>query len=159
MRRPLARFLIPVAFLLAAACGATEDGGLDAGPTVGVSGDGSPSVSAGPSTVRATLEDFSIALDPPSVPAGEVTFDITNEGPSVHEFLVIRSTGAVDPGDLPIEGAVVNEDGLDIVDEVEGMDPTGTEDLTVDLEPGSYIVLCNIEGHYEAGMHTALTVD
>jgi uncharacterized cupredoxin-like copper-binding protein len=30
--------------------------------------------------------------------------------------------------------------------------------LSVDLQPGHYVIICNITGHYEAGMHTELTV-
>lgn len=151
MRKPVARLLIPRAFLVAAACGATQDGGLNGGT--------SGTANGGSSMVRATLEDFSITLDSASAPAGEVTFDVTNRGPSYHEFLVIRTTGGVALDGLPVEGDVVNEDGLDIVDELEGIDPNGTGGLTVDLTPGDYIVICNIEGHYQAGMRAALSVD
>jgi uncharacterized cupredoxin-like copper-binding protein len=30
--------------------------------------------------------------------------------------------------------------------------------LTVDLDPGNYVVICNIPGHYAAGMHAELTI-
>jgi hypothetical protein len=42
-----------------------------------------------------------------------------------------------------------------------------TEDLTLDLEPGSYLLLCNIveeedgesESHFAEGMHATFTVE
>lgn len=158
-RTRILRLIVPLGLLIAAACGATEDGGLDGGATSG--GPSAPpatSSSAGPSTVRATLSDFSIRLQPSTVGPGEVTIGITNRGPSEHEFVVIATTDDVAADALPIEGDVVNEDGLEIVDEVEGIDPGGDEELTLDLDPGRYIVICNIEGHYRAGMHALLTV-
>ena len=59
---------------------------------------------------------------------------------------------------LPVDGSTVTEDTLDLVDEAEDIAPGVGTSLTVDLEPGSYVVICNIEGHYDAGMHAALTV-
>jgi len=34
----------------------------------------------------------------------------------------------------------------------------GTVTFTVDLEAGTYQLVCNLPGHYEAGMHTVFTV-
>jgi uncharacterized cupredoxin-like copper-binding protein len=59
---------------------------------------------------------------------------------------------------LPVDGSTVTEGNLDLVDEVEDVAPGVGTSLTVDLEPDSYVVICNIEGHYTAGMHAALTV-
>ena len=36
--------------------------------------------------------------------------------------------------------------------------PGAVRDLTVQLKPGRYILFCNMEGHYMAGMHTELVV-
>jgi uncharacterized cupredoxin-like copper-binding protein len=40
---------------------------------------------------------------------------------------------------------------------VEDITAGSTRDLTVDLQPGRYVLVCNIPGHYKLGMHTALT--
>ncbi|MEJ2484728.1 MAG: hypothetical protein P8Y68_03235 [Anaerolineales bacterium] len=51
--------------------------------------------------------------------------------------------------------------GLTVVDEVEDVEPGMTTDLTVTLEPGNYVLLCNIDSdemHYQHGMHVAFTV-
>jgi uncharacterized cupredoxin-like copper-binding protein len=121
---------------------------------------GSPSTAAtgvpGDGTIVTTEKDFGIALEETSTPAGSVTFDITNDGPSAHELVVFKTDLAADA--LPVDGSTVTEGSLDLVDEVEDIAPGVGTSLTVDLEPGSYVVICNIEGHYRAGMHAALTV-
>lgn len=113
----------------------------------------------GTGKVSATLKDFSIGLDPASASAGEVTFSITNDGPSDHEFVVFRTD--LDPGALPTsEAGEVDEAGagLTLVDEAEDIAASSTTDLTVDLEAGSYAIVCNVPGHYAQGMHTGFTV-
>lgn len=102
------------------------------------------------------LHDFGIDLARTSFDAGEVTFRLANEGPSVHEFVIVRSD--TEPGSLPVVENEVDEAALDAVDEVEDVAVGATPTLTVDLAPGSYIVFCNITGHYAAGMHAGFTV-
>jgi len=107
--------------------------------------------------VSATEKDFSIDLATSSAPAGSVTFNISNEGPSAHEFVIIKTDDAADA--LPTKDGEVEEDKLDAVDEQEDIAPSTTATLTTDLEAGSYVIICNVTGHYEAGMHTAFTVN
>jgi uncharacterized cupredoxin-like copper-binding protein len=106
--------------------------------------------------VSATEKDFSITLSSSTGTAGPVTFNISNEGPSTHEFVVIKTDDA--PDALPVKNGTVDEDGLTIVDENEDIAPGTTAELPVDLEAGSYVIICNVSGHYEAGMHTGFTV-
>ena len=108
----------------------------------------------GGAAVAATEKDFSIALDSTEVAAGEVTFTINNEGPSAHEFVVIQSDTA--PGDLPVEDGLVSEDGVTVVGEAEDVAPSTTVPLTLTLEEGQYVIICNLPGHYEQGMYTGL---
>lgn len=114
--------------------------------------------SGGGTTIEGSVEDFAIELDSYSAGAGDITFSIDNEGPSVHEFLVVRSDE--DPASLPINAeGIVDEALLDVVDEIPEYDPDTTEELTVTLEAGSYIIMCNIAGHYGGGMHVGFTVE
>jgi iron uptake system component EfeO len=73
-----------------------------------------------------------------TVPAGSVTFRVTNSGAEEHEFEIFE--------------------GETIVDEVEGLVPGITRDLTVDLAAGSYTYVCKLPGHEEQGMTGTLTV-
>lgn len=106
--------------------------------------------------VAATVKDYSISLDPTEVAAGEVKFSIVNDGPSTHEFVVVKTDTA--PGDLPVDGALVSEDGIDVIGEAEDIAPSTTVDLVLTLEEGQYAIICNIEGHYSQGMSAGLTV-
>jgi uncharacterized cupredoxin-like copper-binding protein len=36
--------------------------------------------------------------------------------------------------------------------------PGKTKSTTIDLQPGNYVLVCNIERHYEKGMYGTLTV-
>ena len=125
---------------------------------VACSSSSSTTSSAGSDTggVSATEKDFSIDLATSSAPAGSVTFNISNEGPSAHEFVIIKTDDA--PDALPVKDNTVEEDKIDVVDEAEDIAPSTTATLTTDLEAGSYVIICNIPTHYEQGMHAAFTV-
>lgn len=127
--------------LLASACG---------------SGSGS-----GEGDAQITLKDFQIDLSPTTVPAGDVTFAASNEGPTVHEFEIFSVPDGVDPTDLAVASNVADTEsqGLKVIDEVEDIAPATTASVTVTLEPGSYAVICNLPGHYEQGMSIAFAVE
>ncbi len=117
---------------------------------------------AGESAVRmdATLDDYSISLSGTTVDSGTVAFDVTNQAEQVHEFVVARTD--LDAAELPTDDAGdVSEEGasdLSVVDEIEDIEGGTSPTLTVDLDPGHYVVFCNLPGHYRLGMHTDLDV-
>jgi uncharacterized cupredoxin-like copper-binding protein len=118
-------------------------------------------------TVQITLQEFSVAADPASVPAGSVTFEATNDGPDdVHEFVVIATDLAIT--ELPtVEDGSVDEtgEGLEVIGEIEDIPVGETRSVTLDLEAGNYALICNIydadedEAHYQEGMRTSFTVE
>jgi hypothetical protein len=118
-------------------------------------------------TVNVTLQEWAVVVDDSSVPAGEVTFSVTNDGPNdVHEFVILRTD--LDPGDLPVDehGAVTEAgEGIEVVDEIEDIPVGETQEVSADLAAGSYVLLCNIysadedEAHYAEGMRIAFTVE
>lgn len=115
--------------------------------------------SSGPVVVAVSEQDFSIAATPPTVVEGEITFRITNRGPSVHEFLVVGGFHSVDS--LPVKDGVLNEDaeGLIIRVEREAIQPGATVTVRADLTAGDYALVCNLPGHYGRGMRAKLTVE
>ena len=120
----------------------------------------------GGGTVDVTLQEFSIATDPATADAGEVVFEATNDGPNdVHEFVVFRTD--LDPTALPTDenGAVVETgEGIELIGEIEDIPVGETQSVTLDLEAGNYVLICNIfdegeqEAHYQEGMRTTFTV-
>jgi uncharacterized cupredoxin-like copper-binding protein len=110
------------------------------------------------STVSITLKDFSIVPSVASLPAGRVTFKASNQGPSEHEFVVLK-TGLA-PSALPLKAGAVSEDatGIKNVGELEGLGSGNTKSTTIKLAPGRYLLVCNLPGHFLAGMVTAFTV-
>ena len=51
--------------------------------------------------------------------------------------------------------ATVNEDEVKVVGELQ---PNKSGSVEVILQPGSYLLICNVPGHYAAGMATTLRV-
>jgi uncharacterized cupredoxin-like copper-binding protein len=133
------RFATLVAVL---AIAATSCGGSGSGDSTG--------------DVVVTLKDFSLTATPGTFSAGDITFGIQNDGPSAHEFVILRTNDA--PDALPVENGLIPEDQVDLVDEAEDIPPGTNTSLGVNLEPGSYVLVCNLPAHYEAGMHASFTV-
>jgi uncharacterized cupredoxin-like copper-binding protein len=118
----------------------------------------SPDAGTGTPVGAAEL-DFSITLDTAKVKAGSTTFNVDNAGPSTHEFVVFATD--LDPASLPIgsDGNVDEEgDGVTHIDEIEDIGAGCSATLTLDLDAGNYVVICNLPGHYAAGMHAPLVV-
>jgi uncharacterized cupredoxin-like copper-binding protein len=100
-----------------------------------------------------------IALDQASVPAGTVTFKVVNDSKGmIHEMIL---SPVADPATaLPYskEDMRIDEEGAGHLGEVAELDAKATGSLSIDLKPGTYILYCNIPGHYVLGMWTLLTV-
>jgi uncharacterized cupredoxin-like copper-binding protein len=102
---------------------------------------------------------MSIRVDKPTVKAGTVTFDVTNWSRSVlHEVLVVKvdNPAAALPYDYP--QARVQEEQVKVLGEAADLQPNTSKTFEVALEPGSYLLTCNIPGHYAAGMAVPLSV-
>lgn len=123
----------------------------------------------GGATVGVTLQEFSVITDESSASAGEVTFEVENTGPDdVHEFVVIKTDLAPDALPTGEDGSVDEAgEGIEVIDEIEDIPVGDTPSLTVDLDAGNYVLICNIveehegeiEAHYTLGMRTAFTVE
>ncbi len=106
-------------------------------------------------------DSMGVMVSTATVPAGEITFKVLNSSAdSVHEMVVaiLPDTAA----GLPYEEdmARVNEDidGANL-GEVPELEPGDAGSLTIRLKPGTYVLYCNISGHYASGMWTILTVE
>lgn len=93
--------------------------------------------------------------------AGEVIFAIANYGTIDHEFLVTKTT--YEPGKIPVdaeENRFDEEDpGIEVIDEIKEWPVNEAKVLKLNLEPGTYELLCNIKAHYANGMHHTFIVE
>jgi uncharacterized cupredoxin-like copper-binding protein len=110
--------------------------------------------------VNVRLKDFEVRQDAAVVPAGTVSFRILNQGPTRHELIVVRTDRAPEKLPLQRDGLTVDEEapGIELLDEVDGLDIDDRQTLDLRLAPGNYVLYCNLEGHYLGGMHASLAV-
>jgi plastocyanin len=133
-----AAFAVPVA-----GCGDDDDddGGGEAGATATATQaqETAPAGGGGGETVDMSLTDFALNPANPTVQAGSVTFNVTNDGQAPHALEVEGPGGEV---------------------ETETLSGGGSEKLTVDLnEPGSYVIYCPVGNHRQMGMEGQVTVE
>jgi uncharacterized cupredoxin-like copper-binding protein len=162
MRRGTAAVAVAAAVVwsFAAACGDDDDDGKAGGE--------------GGGEVNVVLSEWVVEPDLRSVDAGEVTFVVDNQGGEPHELVVVEADS---PDDLP----VADDDSFDeeafgednVLGEVEDVATGDSEELSLDLEPGSYVLLCNVVeepgememepgtsfSHFANGMHASFTVE
>jgi uncharacterized cupredoxin-like copper-binding protein len=102
---------------------------------------------------------MSMRADKTSAKAGAVTFDVTNWSRSVvHEMLVV----AVDSPDAPLpydfSKQIVPENQVKVLGETQELQPNASKSIQLTLAPGNYLLVCNVPGHYAAGMVLAFAV-
>ena len=108
-------------------------------------------------TVTVSLGEYFVKPDVSSTKAGNVKFEVTNDGKMEHEFVVIKTDTA--PGDLPLADGNVDEEAAgEVPGEIPSVMPGATEELTLSLDAGKYVLICNLPGHYAAGQYVGFTV-
>ena len=113
----------------------------------------------GSPTYDAAKATMGIKASPDTAKAGVVKFDVTNDSKdTIHEMIVMYMADPSKP--LPYIDAEqrVDEDKAGDKGEVSELDPGASGSLTVNLQPGEYLLICNVPGHYAAGMWTTFTV-
>lgn len=101
-----------------------------------------------------TPSEFSTTVDTPSVPAGDVTFTVTNNGTMTHEFVVVSAPDGA--AALKQPNGEANEDGAQ--GEIGDLPAGKSDTLTLNLKAGKYVLLCNLPGHFAGGMFVEFTV-
>ena len=133
-----AAFAVPIA-----GCGGDDDdddgGEAAATATTTEAPATTPGGGSGAGTVDMSLTDFALNPADPTVNAGSVTFNVTNDGQAPHALEVEGPGGEV---------------------ETETLSGGGSEKLTVDLnQPGTYEMYCPVGNHREMGMEGQVTVE
>jgi uncharacterized cupredoxin-like copper-binding protein len=109
------------------------------------------------SQVIVELSDYKVSVNVASTKAGTTKIGVRNLAGMAHDFVVIKTDIPQDK--LPVDTASgkAKEDG-----KVGGIDTIAagkSAAVTVNLTPGKYVLICNIAGHYQLGMHTGFTVE
>jgi caa(3)-type oxidase subunit IV len=101
---------------------------------------------------------FQIRMSQNNAQTGPVTFHIINGADDMlHEFIIIKTDAPA--GDLPTDMmGRVDEDAVTIVTAAEDIPPSNSRNITVNLDAGHYVMICNLPGHYLQGMRVDLTV-
>jgi uncharacterized cupredoxin-like copper-binding protein len=127
---------VPLTF---AACGGDDESSTTAASDTSSSTEASTTADSGGGSSAVDLSETEFKIDPAdaTAKAGSVTFNVSNDGGTVH--------------DLEVEGNGVEE----TTDPIEA---GSSDQLTVDLKPGTYDIYCNIGDHRAEGMEGTLTV-
>jgi uncharacterized cupredoxin-like copper-binding protein len=133
--------------LLATGC-AAGSGTASAGPA--------ESAAASGASIAVELSEWKVVPAAATAAAGPVTFAVTNAGTQVHEFVVVKTDLKADA--LPVADNKIDESTLTPVDEIEDIAAGASPTLDVTLDAGHYVLLCNIETHYEQGMRADFDV-
>jgi len=151
-----------------ASCGA---GGASSGKNVGVS-------SQGQDQVKVDIHAFEVQPNITTVHAGAISFDVTNSDVQKHEMLVVpfpevspaqggvKTVAAVADtadamfGRMAFDQATLrlNEDQLGSLGETGEVPAQTIGHVTLDLKPGTYLLLCNLPAHFRSGMYAKFTV-
>ena len=96
---------------------------------------------------------FSLEPSVSTVPSGQVTFNVTNDGSMVHEMVVVKTDKT--PQQLMQKDGTADESTS--VGEAADIQAGGSKSVTLTLPPGKYVLLCNLPGHYKGGMYATFT--
>jgi uncharacterized cupredoxin-like copper-binding protein len=123
-------------------------------------GASAPTPTQPPTVVGVSIHDFHISAGATRIAAGKVTFVVSNNGPSTHEFNVDRTDLPADQLPLDSTGLGVDQSSpsLQRQGSVEALGLGTSRRLTLDLKPGHYVFYCDIPGHYLSGMHVSVDV-
>ncbi|MDP4603901.1 MAG: plastocyanin/azurin family copper-binding protein [Solirubrobacteraceae bacterium] len=137
-----------------AACGSSSSTDTTAAPAATTTAAATTEASSASTNVDVVLNEMNVMAMPGEANAGDVTFDVKNEGAAGHNLVVIKTdTTAADLG----EDAAASEAGK--VGKVDEVAAGQSKDLTLKLDAGQYALICNLPGHYGAGMYQDFTVN
>ena len=76
----------------------------------------------------------------------------------LHEVLVVSVDNPAAPLPYDYPQARVPEDQVKVLGEAGDLQPNVSKTFELTLTPGSYLLICNLSGHYAAGMAAPLSV-
>src|SRR6266511_3015310 len=158
-QRVLAVLVAGLTVLALAGCSSSKSedtggGGQSGGVTVTTAASGGPTIVnvEGGEKPDGT---YYFTVTPMSVKAGPTNITFKNAGTKEHEVVVLKTDTPADKLKVGANHAVSEAASVGEDSETK---PGKTKSTTIDLQPGTYVLVCNIERHYEKGMYAALTV-
>ena len=113
-------------------------------PLTVTAADAEPETAAPQSAGTLNMRDFSFDI-PDVLPAGTATFTVANAGPQPHELNILKLAPGASLADLqawqPDQGT---PPPFEAVGGMNGMSQGEAHYMTVDLQPGTYVAICNI---------------
>jgi len=112
-------------------------------------------------TKAITVSEGDMYLHPSTttVASGKVTFTVTNDGQMDHEFVIVTGDPSGTTGDEPGRVSEAAHIGGAEGPEIGNVSPGQTKTLTAQLKPGTYTAMCNLPGHFGAGMDFQFVVE
>jgi uncharacterized cupredoxin-like copper-binding protein len=113
-----------------------------------------------PVDVRVTLRDFAIESSLVEFEPGvRYHFIVTNAGQVAHEFMIMPASEHM--GMAGMDMAELDEMALMMIpEELLPAGATAQADFTFPMELGGQIeMVCNLNGHFQAGMHTPIVIE
>lgn len=104
--------------------------------------------------VLVVMSDFKFTPSELTAPAGKLTVTAKNAGQEEHELVLLRTDRAADA--IPVTDGQASEEGS--VGEIGEQAPGKSGAHSFTLKPGNYVFICNVKGHYAAGMRGSLVV-
>ncbi len=110
--------------------------------------------------IQVRLKSFAIELSNNTIKAGPVAFEANNTAPDqTHEMLIVKTDQG--PDSLPYDAAIsrIPEEKIQSLGETGELEGGKDGSLILNLQPGKYLLFCNIATHFKQGMVTSLTVN
>ncbi len=110
---------------------------------------------SGPTTsIKATLTDFAFTPNSFTVPAGkQISVSLTNNGATTHSFVIMKAGHQIQLHFTDADKAFIYWSQPQILP-----GQTINASFTAPSQPGEYQIVCDIAGHFEAGMVAKLNV-
>jgi uncharacterized cupredoxin-like copper-binding protein len=107
-----------------------------------------------------------LTTDHSTIAHGDVSFLAANFGSRSHEMVILRLSDSQiagprligDDGKIDEAGSLGEASNTCGAGAGQGIVPGASSWVTVNLAPGRYELVCNLRGHYAAGMYSELTV-
>lgn len=130
-------------------------------------GGGDSSSGTGETISNVKLEEYSLSfLDHGTsnspAKAGAITFQVENNGLLNHDFIVVQTDLASDSLEVNSFEAKVDEQTVGaILGRIpqEDLEPANTASISLNMDPGRYVIFCNVAAHYQSGMHSHFYVE